>query len=218
MSKIEAVVFDMDGLMFETEKLWIDSVIKTNEVYGYNLPIDLAIECIGKRKDDIDKRFKELMGNDFDTDEFRRLNRIFMRSDVEENGLGIKKGLHKLISYLKENNIKIAVASSSSFERINERFNQANMDINIFDSVIGGNMVTKSKPDPQIYLKSCEVLGVKPSNAIALEDSDYGILSSYNAGMIPILIPDIKKPKEETINIAYKVLNNLEEVIDVIKE
>mgnify|MGYP002626826239 CR=1 FL=1 len=79
-------------------------------------------------------------------------------------------------------------------------------------------MVTKSKPDPQIYLKSCEVLGVKPSNAIALEDSDYGILSSYNAGMIPILIPDIKKPKEETINIAYKVLNNLEEVIDVIKE
>ena len=68
MAKIDAVVFDMDGLMFETEKLWIDSVIKINEVSNYNLPIELAIECIGKRKDDGDKRIKEVMGNDFDTE------------------------------------------------------------------------------------------------------------------------------------------------------
>lgn len=216
MNNIEAVVFDMDGLMFETEKLWLDSVKKTNEVYGYNVPIDLIIECMGKRKDAIDAKLKEEMGENFDPIEFRNLNRKFMDEDVRNNGLQIKKGLKELIKFLKEKNIKIAIASSSSFEKIHTRFKQANLDINEFDYVIGGDMVTISKPDPQIYLKSCEVLNVKPENAIALEDSDSGIKSAVSAGMKAILIPDIKSPSEETLKIAYKKLDNLLEVIELL--
>ena len=216
MNNIEAVVFDMDGLMFETEKLWLDSVKKTNEVYGYNVPIDLIIDCMGKRKDAIDAKLKEEMGENFDPIEFRNLNRKFMDEDVRNNGLKIKKGLKELIKFLKEKNIKIAIASSSSFEKIHTRFKQANLDINEFDYVIGGDMVTSPKPDPQIYLKSCEVLNVKPENAIALEDSDSGIKSAVSAGMKAILIPDIKSPSEETLKIAYKKLDNLLEVIELL--
>ena len=216
MNNIEAVVFDMDGLMFETEKLWLDSVKKTNEVYGYNVPIDLIIECMGKRKDAIDAKLKEEMGENFDPIEFRNLNRKFMDEDVKNNGLQIKKGLKELIKFLKEKNIKIAIASSSSFEKIHTRFKQANLDINEFDYVIGGDMVTSPKPDPQIYLKSCKVLNVKPENAIALEDSDSGIKSAVSAGMKAILIPDIKSPSEETLKIAYKKFDNLLEVIELL--
>ena len=77
-------------------------------------------------------------------------------------------------------------------------------------------MVTSPKPDPQIYLKSCEVLKVKPENAIALEDSDSGIKSAVSAGMKAILIPDIKKPSEETLEIAYKKFDNLLDVIELL--
>ena len=124
--------------------------------------------------------------------------------------------LKELIKFLKEKNIKIAIASSSSFEKIHTRFKQANLDINEFDYVIGGDMVTSPKPDPQIYLKSCEVLNVKPENAIALEDSDSGIKSAVSAGMKAILIPDIKSPSEETLEIAYKKFDNLLEVIELL--
>lgn len=217
MIKVEAVVFDMDGLMFETEKLWLDSVIKTNEVYGYDVPVSLVIECMGKRNDFIDKRFKEVLGEDFDTDKFRQLNREFMNDDVSRNGLKTKKGLIDLLDFLKESGIKMAVASSSSMEKIERRFKQANVSLDYFDSIIGGDLVTKPKPDPQIYLKSCEVLGVEPAMAIALEDSEYGIMSAVSAGMMAILIPDIKQPSDDIINMAYKKFNDLTEVIDLIK-
>lgn len=217
MDKIEAVVFDMDGLMFDTEKLWLDSVIKTNEVYGYKVPTEVVIECMGMRKDFINKRFKEVMGEEFDTDEFRRLNKIFAAEDVEKNGLKIKKGLIELLEFLKSKNIKIALASSSKMDKIKQRFNEANLSMDYFKYIIGGDMVTNPKPDPMIYIKSCEVLGVKPENAIALEDSEYGIVSAYKAGMKPILIPDIKCPSDEIVKLTYKRLNDLSEVIDILK-
>ena len=216
MKNIEAVVFDMDGLMFDTERLWLDAVKKTNEVYGYNVPLELIIECMGKRKDLIDLKLKEELGENFDTDKFLKLNRKFMDEDVALNGLKIKRGLKELIAFLKSKNIKIAVASSSKFEKIQTRFKEANIDINDFDYIIGGDMVTSPKPDPQIYLKSCEVLNVNPKNAIALEDSDSGIRSAASAGMKAILIPDIKKPSEEILKLAYKKLDNLLEVIELL--
>lgn len=216
MENIEAVVFDMDGLMFDTEKLWLDAVKKTNEVYGYNVSLELIIECMGKRKDLIDLKLKEELGESFDTDKFLKLNRKFMDEDVALNGLKIKKGLKELIAFLKSKNIKIAVASSSKFEKIHTRFKEASIDINDFDYIIGGDMVTAPKPDPQIYLKSCEVLNVNPQNAIALEDSDSGILSAASAGMKAILIPDIKKPSEEILKLAYRKLDNLLEVIELL--
>lgn len=216
MKNIEAVVFDMDGLMFDTERLWLDAVKKTNEVYGYNVPLELIIECMGKRKDLIDLKLKEELGENFDTDKFLKLNRKFMDEDVALNGLKIKRGLKELIAFLKSKNIKIAVASSSKFEKIQTRFKEANIDINDFDYIIGGDMVTAPKPDPQIYLKSCEVLNVNPKNAIALEDSDSGIRSAASAGMKAILIPDIKKPSEEILKLAYKKLDSLLEVIELL--
>ncbi len=217
MNEIEAVVFDMDGLMFDTEKLWLDAVQKTNEVYGYNVPLDLIIECIGRRNDLIDAKLKAELGNGFDPIEFRRLNKIFMDEDVKTNGLRIKKGLNELLTFLKSKNIKIAIASSSRFEKIHQRFAQAHLDISIFDYVIGGDMITEPKPSPQIYLKSCEMLGIKPQKAIALEDSDLGIKSAVNAGMKAILIPDLKTPSEETLKIIYKKFADLAQVIDLFK-
>lgn len=212
MERIDAVVFDMDGLMFETEKLWLDATIKTNEVYGYDVPPELIISCMGLRKDKIDIRMKEALGQDFDPVRYRELNKIFMKKDVEENGLKKKKGLIDLLDFLKTKNVKIAVASSSSMERIINRFKEANLSADYFDYIIGGDMVVEPKPSPQIYLNACKVLGIEPKYAIALEDSESGIKSAHAAGMKAILIPDLKPASKEVEALAYKKYDNLAEV------
>lgn len=215
MDKIEAVVFDMDGLMFDTEKLWLDGVAKTNEVYGYNVPLELIVSCMGLRVDKIDIKLKENLGEDFDTAKFRELNKKFMQEDVETNGLRKKKGLIELLEFLKSRGIKMAVASSSRNAKIDQRFSQADLSKDYFSVIVGGDEVTNSKPDPQIYLIACEKLGVDPKNSIALEDSESGIMSAYNAGMKPILIPDLKIPSDEVKNKAFKVFESLDEVISL---
>ena len=215
---IEAVVFDMDGLILDSENLWQKSVVMTNKYDHTNVPLTLINECIGLRNSDIDKKLKEVMGNDFDTDKFRELNRYYMNKEIEENGLKVKEGFFELIDFLKAQRIKVAVASSSSIETIKKRFAASKIDTDIFDFLIGGNMVNNSKPDPEIYLKACELLNVSPELTIALEDSNNGIISAYRAGLKPILIPDIVVNSEYVKSISFKILKNMSEVIGLIKE
>lgn len=217
MEEIEAIVFDMDGVMFDTEKLWVNSVIKTNEEYGFNMSIDVVLDCIGKRNDFIDKQFKEVMGKDFDTNKFRELNIKYMEKEIETNGMPIKKGLIELLEYSKSKNIKLAIDSSSTFDKIKKNLEKANISIKIFDYVIGGNMVTKPKPDPQIYSISCGFLKADPKKTLALEDSNYGIISATGAGMKAILINDLQIPTDETLKISYKVLDSLYDVISLLE-
>lgn len=213
--KIEAVVFDMDGLMFDTEGLWLRGVEKTNSECGYNVPLELIIKCIGHRKDKIDIMLKNTLGQDFNTEKFRELNRKYMDEEIASLGLKKKKGLDELLEFLYGKNIKVAIASSSSFERVHSRLQQAGVSDKYFDKIVGGNMVTEPKPAPDIYLIACRELGVNPENTLALEDSDAGILSAHLAGLKPILIPDIKTPKPETEKIAYRKFNDLSEVISL---
>ena len=215
MNKINAVLFDMDGLMFDTEKLWLDGVRMTNEVYGFDVPLDLIVECMGLRMDKIDIVLKQKIGADFDTFEFRRLNKLFMEDEVSRNGLKKKKGLIELLEFLKSQNVTMAVVSSSAMERVDQRFRQANLSKEYFKLIVSGDMVTEPKPSPQIYLKCCEALGISPENAIALEDSESGIMSAYNAGVKPILIPDLKQASVEVEKLAYKKYGDLSEVINL---
>ncbi len=215
--KIKAVIFDMDGLMFDTERLWLDSVIMTNKVYGYNVSEQLVINCMGKRRDMIDEIFKSEYGENFDTAEFRRLNKMFMAEDVKQNGLRKKKGLDELLHYLKGHGYKIGLASSSKKERVEERFSQASVSLKFFDVIVSGDMVENPKPYPDIYLKCCEKLSITPSEAIALEDSESGLCSAIEAGVKAVLIPDLKLPSEETINKIFAKLNSLDEVIKLLK-
>lgn len=217
MNKIEAVIFDMDGLMIDTESLFLNSCLKTNEVYGFKVPKELIIECIGKRKDKTIQLFKQVMGPDFDVNYYFDLSREFKRQEIEDNGIKVKKGLFELLDYLKQNNIKMAVASSTNMDGIMNRLATCGIDTSQFTSIISGDMVDKPKPDPEVYLKSCEILGINPENAIALEDSDYGIKAAHLAGTYAVLIPDLKEVTDEMRKDAYVVLKDLSEVINLIE-
>lgn len=215
--KIKAVIFDMDGLMFDTERLWLDAVKRTNEEYGYNVPESLIIECIGNRVDRINEILAENMGDGFDPIEFRKINKMFMNEDVEKNGLRKKKGLDELLSYLEQTDLKVGVASSSKKERVEQRFEQSGVSKKYFDVIVCGDQITEPKPAPEIYEKVCGLLGVEPSEAIALEDSENGLLSAMNAGVKAVWIPDIKIPSQSVIDKIYKKFNSLDEVVLFLK-
>ena len=217
MQKIKAVIFDMDGLMFDTERLWLNSVKTTNKLHNTKVPISLIKECIGLRKDDIDKKQKEYMGQDFDTVKFRELNRKYMQQEIQEKGLKTKPGLIKLVKFLKKNNIPMAIASSSLMPKVERRFTESNFSKDYFSVIVSGDMVEKSKPNPDIYLLACKMLGFKPKDCIALEDSENGLLSAINAGCKTICIPDIKMPSQQVISKCFKVFKTLSQVIDIFK-
>ena len=119
--------------------------------------------------------------------------------------------IYLLLDYLKNNGYKLAVASSTSKRGVERNLKDAGV-LEYFDAVICGDMVEKSKPDPEIYLKACEAIGVEPTEALALEDSRNGLLSAHRAGMKVILVPDLWEADEEINAFLWNMCSDLEEV------
>jgi len=128
----------------------------------------------------------------------------------------VKKGLYTLLEYLKKVNARLAVASSSPKWEVEKHLKDAGIR-DYFSVIVCGDMVEKSKPEPEIYLKACELLKVKPQECIALEDSKNGLLSAYRAGCKPIMVPDLWQPDEETLQIIKAKYSDLEQVKEALE-
>ena len=215
MKNIKAVVFDMDGLMIDTERLWVESMMEAGRQLNYNYDEKYIISIAGLRKDLYDAQLAKHMGEGFDVEKVREIALKVFDYKLESGQLKAKQGVKELISYLKEKEVIIAIASSSTKEEVEYRLNLIGIDIGLFDNIIGGDMVKKAKPDPEIYQKSCQVLGIEPKYVMALEDSEFGIESAGRAGVVPIHIPDLKPSTEKTRKYAYKTFESLFDVIDL---
>ncbi len=189
--KLQAIVFDMDGLMFDSERViqysW--NVVGQRLGYGF-VGDDNILNTLGFNRDTRERYFKERYGCDFPYEDFHDAYRIVFREYVKDRGLPVKEGLYELLEVLKDRGIPAAVATSSGYEHALENLKSKEID-HYFQTMITGNMVTQAKPAPEIYLKACKALGVEPARAVALEDSYNGIRSAHNAGMCTIMIPDL---------------------------
>jgi len=210
---IRGIVFDMDGLMFDTERLVIKAWNFAGKQKGYNITEDIVVRTLGLNAENTRHIFLEQLGNDFDYDAIRRVRIDYVTDYIEKNGIPIKTGLTELLDFLKSNHYKMTVATSTDKEKAKYYFQKANIS-NYFDEIVCGDMIERGKPEPDIYLKASEIIGVSPDECIALEDSIMGILSAYRAGMKPVMIPDIVKPNGEISKILYA---NLPTLLDVIK-
>ena len=213
----EAVVFDMDGVIFDTEKLYRRFYMEEGAKRG--VPSDImtkACEAIaGGTKFDNKPRFEAIVGHDIEYLEFRDRVMENFEKYVYENGVEMKDGALDTLEYLKEHNIKTALATSTMEERAKRYL--ASRDMNkYFDKFIYGDMVEHSKPDPDIYLKACKALGVEPSKAIAVEDSINGIVSAGRAGMYPVMVIDLIQPNDITEQYAKQVYENIKSICDLI--
>lgn len=187
----KAVVFDMDGVMFDSERIVQYSFNKAGEKMGYGLLGDENI-CftLGMNRAGRKAYFKEKYGQDFPYDVFHERYGEIYKEYVKRNGLPVKTGLYEILDVLEKKGIPAAVATSSSRENALDNLKRAGVTER-FQAVITGDMVKEAKPAPEIYLKACECLNIEPYEAMALEDAPKGIMAAKKAGMYAVFIPDI---------------------------
>ena len=214
----EAVVFDMDGVIFDSEKLYRRHWKITGKEYGIDDDEmnELCNLIAGATKNHNERLMKTHFGEDFDYETFRRKTMTRMDEDISRNGLDLKPGVLELFQYLKENGYKIGLATSTQQERAQSNLKNAGI-LDVFDKIVYGGIVPNGKPAPDIYLKACEELGVKPSEAIGIEDSINGVKSSSSAGLYTIMVVDLIEPTEEIRPLAQQIYNSLFDVIDFLQ-
>ena len=213
---LKAVIFDMDGLMIDSERVTFDGYVIECEKLGYTMTKDFYKTLLGKPITGIYELFHKEFGEDFPIEDVIQRVHAYMANLFETQGVPIKKGLVDLLKYLKENNYKTIVATSSNRNRVDVILNSANI-ASYFDDSICGDEVTKGKPNPEVFLKSCEKLGVNTNEAIVLEDSEAGIQAAHSANIRVICVPDMKQPEEQYANMTHSIVNDLHDVLDLIK-
>jgi HAD superfamily hydrolase (TIGR01509 family) len=216
---IKAVVFDMDGVIFDSEKLYRKHWMITGA--EYQIPEDEMRELCnliaGATKARNEKLMKSRFGEDFDYETFRGKTMGRMDEDIRENGLDLKPGVLELFRYLKEHDYQIALATSTQRERAERNLRNAGI-FDDFDEIIYGDMVSNGKPAPDIYLKACEALGVEPEEAIGVEDSLNGVRSSAAAGLYTIMVVDLIQPTKDIEPLTNQIYHSLFDLLSLLEE
>ncbi len=211
--KIQGAVFDMDGLMIDTEKLYLKYWKQAAKEFGYDMQDEhvFAIRSLA-RKYSIPK-LKSFFGEDFPTEKVRSRRTELINAHVEKYGIDVKKGLFQLLDYLQSNGILCAVATATPRDRTELYLDKIGAR-NYFSAVICGDMITNGKPDPDIYLTAAKELSLPPESCAAFEDSPNGITAAYRAGCKVIMIPDQTQPDDELKKIITRVYSSLDQAID----
>ena len=207
----KVVIFDMDGVIFNSEKLVLDSWEVVGRKYGIPDVGKILTDCIGTSHVKTQEIVYAHYGEDFDFEKYSKEASLFFHEYVRENGLPVKKGVRDLLQYLKEEKVPVGLASSTRLAVVEEELKQAGL-YDYFRVIVGGDQLKRSKPEPDIYLMACEKMGISPENAYAVEDSYNGIRAAYSAGMIPIMVPDLLPATEEMREKSIAVFENLLQV------
>lgn len=209
---IKGAIFDMDGLMFDSERLVCSIWQEMMDENGYKFNVDIFKNTIGLRQDKSKKFYTSLYSEDFDYDGFKIQSRQRFYKRIEKDGVPIKKGLFELLDFLKDNNIKMAVATSTSAKTALKVIKKAGV-YDYFDSFVCGDDVKNGKPHPEVFLTAAERIGVPPEECIAFEDSINGIKSAFAANMTTVMVPDFLQPTDEIKPKISLLCKSLDEAI-----
>lgn len=215
--KIQAVIFDQDGLMFDTESLSAASWFLIGPKYGIHADKEFLRSLRGCKPDKTKQACMERYGDIPDYDRFREEKRRYSYQYIAEHGVPVKKGLKELLIYLKNHGIKTAVATASS-----ESWTQGNVKgagvAGYFDEFVYGDMVKEAKPNPAIFLLAAGRLGVEPDKCVVLEDSFNGIKAAAAGGFCPVMVPDQDAPDEEMRGLYTACCDSLLDVISLFED
>lgn len=211
MKKIKAVLFDMDGVIFDTERVYMEEWEEVFRKYGYKFDRSVYLDLMGTGRKNVKRVFKEVFGENLPLDDMYKDKDAMIFDTIRKGELPIKQGAVELLSFLKENGYKIALATSAIRERLDIQIKINNM-YERFDAMVCGDDITKSKPDPEIFLKAAQGLQMPVENCLIIEDSEAGVQAAVNAGIPAINVPDMKMPDEEMRRKALKICRDLIEV------
>ena len=211
MSRIEAVLFDMDGVIFDTERVYLEHWMQIFEKYGYEMKKEIYTSVMGTGRENVMRVFKEIYGDDLPIVQMYKEKDELLVQAVEEGQVPMKPGAKEILNFLRENNFKTALATSAKRDRTNMQLKMGKIESE-FDAVVCGDDITNSKPDPERFLKVAQKLSISSRNCIVVEDSSAGIKAAYSAKMMGLHVEDLKKADEEILEYCHKSFKNLFEI------
>lgn len=214
---IKAIIFDMDGLMFDTEKLFEVLFFKVCDEHNFYCTREAFLSMVGVSAKTVKKLEKQFPGISEIMSEVQEKRKMFFFEYFKTPGSANKKGLKELYDYAKTHGYKIAIASSSQREDIVKFIEHAGFVMN-FDAIVSGYDGLPSKPAPDIFLKAAKILDVQAENCLVLEDSKFGTMAAYHAKMPHVFIQDMIAPDDEMKSYIDITCDSMLDVIDLLKE
>lgn len=212
---IRGVLFDLDGLILDTEILYSRFWMEACHFYGFPMTYEqsLGMRALDRRKGAA--LLAHYFGPTLDYVQVRSKRVELMDAYIEENGVGLKPGIRELLAWLEEKGIATAITSSSPIPRIQKHLAFHGLE-NSFHKLCSGREVAMSKPAPDIYLYGAASLGLRPEECLALEDAPSGIRSAHDAGCFTVMIPDRDQPDAETLALLHGKADSLLDIIDLL--
>lgn len=214
MPDIKAIIFDMDGVILDSESISDITWRKAAEEKGLTVNDEILNACRGSNKNDTKQTLKKYYGADFDSEAFLERTSELFHEIEEKDGIPLLPYAKEILEYLKPR-YRLALASSTRGLTVERQLRAAGV-IDFFETRTTGEMVEHSKPNPEIYLMACKSIGMKPEECVAIEDSLNGIRSAHAAGLHPIMVIDKVQPTDEIRGMCEAVFESLEEVKTVL--
>jgi beta-phosphoglucomutase family hydrolase len=208
---LSAVIFDMDGLMLDTEPLALVAWRQALGELGYTLSDEVGLQMLGRTTEDTRVILQQALAADLPFDRVFQRKRQVVGEHIAQHGVSAKAGLAELLTWLEGRRVATAVASSARREDVNYKLAQAGLTHH-FDTIVTGDQVQNGKPAPDIFLMAAQQLHVPPPACMVLEDSEAGIQAAHAAGMRPVMVPDLKPPSPENAALTYRIFPSLREV------
>ena len=216
LKNIKAVIFDMDGLLLDSESVAMSTFIDSCREHGIEPDIKVYYKCVGTNEAGTREVLTRGYGPDFPFDTvFTLWNKKYWDAALNRP-VPVKAGAIDLLLYLGIEKIRKAVVTSTRRGKAIRMLSNANL-LDFFEFVLCGDEINKGKPDPEMYLTGCNKLLEQPADCLALEDSDNGVLSAYNAGMNVIQVPDMVAPGDKVKALGHRVARSLAEVEELLR-
>lgn len=212
---IKAVIFDMDGVLIDTEKYLVKYWIQAGREFGFDMKREHGLMIRSLAGKYAGPLLREIFGDSFDYPAVRQRRKELMAAQIAACGIEKKPFVDETLSALRAMGIKTAVATATDMERAGKYLKQIGV-FDKFDQIICAEMVENGKPQPDIYLYACAQLGEAPQNCVAVEDSPNGVLSAARAGLCTIMVPDLTQPDEDTQKLIYAKAEHLGELPEII--
>ncbi len=215
--KIKGVIFDMDGTLTDSERYARDLTLSLFAEKGYPISEQFYNRLIGTNRDSGIRILYEKTKDDEISDYLFKLYAIRMNEAFNKSEINLKKGAVEIIDFLHLHNIPAALATSANMTKVKASFNSNNMNVP-FDHIVTGDMVKNGKPDPEIFIKAANLIGVDIKDCLVIEDSIHGIDAALACESIVVMVPDLLEPTEEQLKQGVIVKKDLFEVLDFIKQ
>jgi len=208
----DAFIFDMDGLLLDTEKICWECFKNACGYYNYDPDFSIYKRCIGRKAEEGNKLLNEGFGNNIPFEEVQKKWSVLYGSYIENEVIPVKDGVYEFLNFLAKKNIRKAVATSTASDTALKKLKKSGL-VDFFELIVSGDQVNNSKPHPEIYIKTAQLLNIVPQNCIAFEDSDNGAKSAFSAGMTVVQVVDMVEPSVEVKKLNHLIVNSFNELL-----